>query len=56
MKESSQSSRRRFLQASAVAALASSALTRKSTAQPAKDGKYNIIYLHSHDSGRYLRP
>ena len=56
MKDSPMSSRRRFLQAGAVAVLASGALTRKSAAEQAKDGKYNIIYLHSHDSGRYLRP
>jgi N-sulfoglucosamine sulfohydrolase len=51
-----QTSRRGFLQAGAVTALAGSVLTRKGAAAPVVDGKYNIIYLHSHDSGRYLRP
>lgn len=50
-------SRRRFLQTGAVAALAANAFTRKSAAAaPSSEGKYNIVYLHSHDSGRYLRP
>lgn len=50
-------SRRRFLQTGAVAAFAAGAFTRKSAAAaPSTDGKYNIVYLHSHDSGRYLKP
>jgi arylsulfatase A-like enzyme len=49
-----QTNRRRFLQAGA--ALASGVLTRHSQAQPAADRRYNIVYVHSHDSGRYLRP
>jgi arylsulfatase A-like enzyme len=50
-------SRRRFLQAGTVAALAANAFTRRSSAAvPSPEGKYNIVYLHSHDSGRYLRP
>jgi N-sulfoglucosamine sulfohydrolase len=46
--------RRRFLQAGA--ALATGVFTRQSQAQPAADRRYNIVYVHSHDSGRYLRP
>lgn len=47
--------RRGFLKAGA--ALASGVLTRGVRAeQPAAPGKYNIVYLHSHDSGRYLKP
>jgi arylsulfatase A-like enzyme len=49
-----ETNRRRFLQAGA--ALASGVLTRHSQAQPAADRRYNIVYVHSHDSGRYLRP
>jgi len=52
-----QPSRRRFLQTGAVAALAANVFPRKSAAAVASpEGKYNIVYLHSHDSGRYLRP
>lgn len=49
-----ETNRRRFLQAGA--ALASGAFTRQSQAQSAADRRYNIVYVHSHDSGRYLRP
>ena len=57
MTTGSHPSRRRFLQAGAVAALAANAFTRRSVAAaPSTEGKYNIVYLHSHDSGRYLRP
>src|SRR5690242_1788770 len=52
-----QPSRRRFLQTGAVAALAANVFPRKGgAALPSPEGKYNIVYLHSHDSGRYLRP
>ncbi|MDE1163037.1 MAG: sulfatase [Acidobacteriaceae bacterium] len=55
--ESNGSSRRQFVKASAAAAVIANVLGRKASAQsPAAAGKYNIVYLHSHDSGRYLRP
>lgn len=47
--------RRRFIQVGA--ALASHVLARAARAQqPAAQGRCNIVYLHSHDSGRYLKP
>jgi arylsulfatase A-like enzyme len=49
-----ETNRRRFLQAGT--ALASGVFARQSQAQPAADRRYNIVYVHSHDSGRYLRP
>ena len=49
-----ETNRRRFLQAGA--ALAGGVFARQSKAQPAADRRYNIVYVHSHDSGRYLRP
>ncbi len=46
-------SRRNFLQG----AVATAALTGDSEAQPATPAKLpNIVYIHSHDSGRYLQP
>jgi N-sulfoglucosamine sulfohydrolase len=47
-------SRRSFLEKSA-ALMAAAALTRSSKAEPAFN-RPNILYIHSHDSGRYLRP
>jgi arylsulfatase A-like enzyme len=46
------STRRTFLKTAAAASVVSSAGAQ--TAQPR--GVPNIVYLHSHDSGRYLRP
>jgi arylsulfatase A-like enzyme len=46
-------SRRDFLQGTVLSA----ALAGKSEAQPATAAKLpNIVYIHSHDSGRYLQP
>jgi N-sulfoglucosamine sulfohydrolase len=47
-------SRRGFLGTAANALLASAWRGRVSA--QTKDRKWNILYLHSHDSGRYLRP
>jgi arylsulfatase A-like enzyme len=56
MNSNERPSRRRFLQTGTMAALTVNAFTRKSSAAPAQGSKYNIVYLHSHDSGRYLKP
>jgi N-sulfoglucosamine sulfohydrolase len=53
--DSELTSRRSFLEKSAAALVAATALTRKAKAQ-AKPSRPNILYIHSHDSGRYLRP
>jgi arylsulfatase A-like enzyme len=55
MNSSPKPSRRGFLKASAAAALVTNALTRTGAAQT-QPAKCNIVYLHSHDSGRYLKP
>lgn len=47
-------SRRTFIERSA-ALVAASAMAGSAKAQPAST-KINILYIHSHDSGRYLRP
>ncbi|WP_263374410.1 sulfatase family protein [Granulicella aggregans] len=49
-------SRRGFIKTGAAATIASSAGTFPAPATPRDNGRYNIIYLHSHDSGRYLQP
>jgi N-sulfoglucosamine sulfohydrolase len=48
--------RRGFLKAGAALTLAANVLNRSARASAATTGKLNIIYMHSHDSGRYLRP
>jgi N-sulfoglucosamine sulfohydrolase len=47
-------SRRTFLERTAVL-MAATALAKNSIAE-AVSSKVNILYIHSHDSGRYLRP
>lgn len=47
-------SRRTFLER-AAALVAATAMAKSSKAEPAS-AKPNIIYIHSHDSGRYLKP
>lgn len=49
----SKTSRRTFL--GTTAALAASAMVKQSHAKD-KTGPVNILYIHSHDSGRYLSP
>ena len=57
MNTNTTSSRRRFLQTGAAATVAANLLKRKGNAAvPLQTGKYNIVYINSHDSGRYLRP
>jgi len=52
--EAGLSSRRTFLKQGAVA-LATSALARAATNET-QNQRMNILYIHSHDSGRYLEP
>src|ERR1700749_1213111 len=47
-------SRRTFLERTA-ALMAATAMAKSSKAEPAPS-KVNILYIHSHDSGRYLKP
>ena len=47
-------SRRTFLERTA-ALVAATAVAKSSNAEPASS-KVNILYIHSHDSGRYLKP
>jgi N-sulfoglucosamine sulfohydrolase len=49
-----ETNRRRFLQTGAI--LASGVFAKQAKTQTAADRRYNIVYVHSHDSGRYLRP
>src|SRR6185312_15261046 len=49
-------SRRTFLQGAITAAVAGSALSKSARGEAKNHGKVNILYIHSHDSGRYLRP
>ncbi|MEO6803739.1 MAG: sulfatase [Granulicella sp.] len=53
LQNSSMSSRRTFL--GTAAALAASAIVKPSQAEKTS-GPVNILYLHSHDSGRYFSP
>ena len=54
MSHLSDPTRRGFLKSTAAASMAAGLLRRSASA--AEPGKYNIVYLHSHDSGRYLKP
>ncbi|MGA7339155.1 MAG: sulfatase [Terracidiphilus sp.] len=47
-------SRRTFLERTA-ALMATTAMAKSSNAEPASS-RVNILYIHSHDSGRYLKP
>ncbi|MBN9614931.1 MAG: sulfatase [Acidobacteriales bacterium] len=53
---SKDASRRTFLQGAITAAVAGSALSKSAWGEAKSQGKVNILYIHSHDSGRYLRP
>ena len=50
--------RREFLKASGLAAMSFSGFARNSSARPQEKqpSRPNILYLHTHDIGRYIQP